>query len=251
MPKVSVLLPVYNGERFLEQAVASVLAQTFSDWELILINDGSTDTSGKIISKLQNTDQRIKAINQPQNLGLVQSLNEAVAASAGEYLARLDSDDAWTSAEKLSSQVKFLDENSGCDLLGTWAEVVSPEGRRLYDFCPPATDAQIRRQILCRNCFVHSSVVVRKSALLKAGGYRQEDLHVEDYALWLRMGQKGAWANLNSIMVRYCQNPLGITGQKKQQMIKSVLNLIKLNKNYYPNYWLGWIKWRIQTRRFL
>jgi glycosyltransferase involved in cell wall biosynthesis len=247
MPKVSIILPVYNGEEFLRQAINSVLLQSFADWEMIIINDGSSDTSGSIIGSFVSKDSRIRQIVHERNLGLVASLNEGVAVSSGEYLARLDSDDFWSDPDKLARQAAYLDNNPQCGLVGTRAEMVDMAGKHLYDFKPPSDDKNIRKQILLRNCFIHSSILIRKNILQQAGGYRVEDRHVEDYSLWLRMGKLAGFANLPEVSVVYRKNPSGITRTKNREQVRAALQLVEKFKNEYPGIWLARIKWRIQS----
>ncbi len=246
MPQVSIILPVYNGDRDLETAVQSVFNQSFADWELVIVNDGSADNTPDIVARFQNRDSRVVLISHAQNLGLVKSLNDAVGAARGELLARLDADDVWPGREKLAKQILFLREHPDCNLVGTGAVVTAASGKKLYDFRPPANDSQIRKEILLHNCFVHSSVVIRKSALLQAGGYRAEDLHVEDYALWLRLGQKGRLANLPDVMVGHRLNEQGITRRQNRFQIRAILRLIKQYRDFYPNYFWARLKWRLQ-----
>jgi glycosyltransferase involved in cell wall biosynthesis len=246
MAQVSIILPVYNGEAHLKQAINSVLLQSYSDWELIVIDDGSTDTTASIIQSYVSKDSRVRQIIHEKNLGLVTSLNEGVAVSAGSFLARLDCDDYWPSPDKLNKQMEFLGQHPRCGLVGTWAEMLDMQGKRLYDFKPPANDVAIRKQILWHNCFVHSGIIIRKNILRQAGGYKLEDLHVEDYALWLRAGKISALANLPEVLVKYRKNPAGVTKTKNREQVAAALGLIRQFKDYYPGHWLGWLKWRLQ-----
>lgn len=246
MSQVSILMPVYNGEEFLKQAMNSVLVQSFPDWELLVVNDGSTDRSGEIIKWYAGQDSRIKLITNEHNLGLVASLNEAVAAAKGDLLARLDCDDWWSEPQKLFKQVEFLNLHQDFGLVGTWAALVEPSGKCLSYFKPPVDDAGIRKQILWHNCFIHSSILARKDIMLKAGGYKAGDRHAEDYALWLRMGRLAKFANLPVSMVKYRINPAGVTKTKNQEQISTAIKLISQFNNQYPNFWLGWLKWHLQ-----
>lgn len=250
MPQVSIILPVHNGETDLPGALQSVFGQSFSDWELIIVNDGSTDGTSSIIGDFQKRDSRITRIDHPQNLGLVQSLNDAVAASRGEFLARLDADDLWSDGQKLAEQVGFLTGHGDYNLVGTWAKVVSTGGMKLYNFRPPASDQKIRQEILLHNCFVHSGIMVRKFALQAAGGYQAADRHVEDYALWLRLGRLGKFANLPRVLVSYRVNEQGITQTKNREQVRNVCRMIAQYRQFYPRYWLAYIKWRLQLWGF-
>jgi len=246
MPAISILMPVYNGEAFLKQAINSVLVQSFLDWELIIINDNSTDKSPEIIKWYLGQDDRIRLISNETNLGLVASLNEGINIAKGEFLARLDCDDYWSNPEKLSKQVNFLAQNPDCALLGAWADMIDESGKHLKNFCPPVADKKIRGQILWHNCFLHSSIMVRKSVLLEAGGYKREEQHVEDYGLWLRIGKIAQFANLSEVLVSYRLVPQSVTRTKNAQQLKSIISLIKKYKGDYPNYRVGYLKWRLQ-----
>jgi glycosyltransferase involved in cell wall biosynthesis len=239
-------MPTYNNEAFLKQAIGSVFLQSFQDWELIIIDDGCTDGTKEIVSGFLTGDNKVVYVKHEQQMGLVFSLNQAVALAKGEYLARLDGDDAWISKTKLEKQVEFLNGNSDYGLIGTWAEVCSVAGKKLYNFKPAVLDLEIRRQILLRNCFIHSSILVRKDALKQAGGYKADKKYVEDYSLWLELGKKYKFGNIPEIMVSYRVNKSGVTQTKNKEQIKAALALIKEYKGAYPQYNRALFKWSLQ-----
>lgn len=246
MPKVSVILPAYNGEKYIERAILSVLAQNYTDWELVAVNDGSVDGTLEILEKFKNKESRLKIIIHEKNSGLIVSLNDALAVSGGEYIARIDCDDVWSSQDKLKKQVEFLDQHQDYGLVGTWAEFTDMQGKHLKDYKLPTKDAGIRSQILLRNCIVHSSILARKNILISCGGYSPLEKHVEDYGLWLRMGLRCRLANLPEFMVKYGVNESGITRTKNAEQIGRILELIEKFGQNYPNYHLGVLKWRWQ-----
>lgn len=245
MPKVSIILPVHNGGNSLKQAIGSVLAQDFLDWELIVINDGSSDNSWEVVQGFQK-DPRIKLLNHFKNLGLIQSLNDGLQVASGEYLARIDSDDLWTDSSKLSKQVDFLDSHPEVGLLGSWARCVDQKGKKLFQIKPPEKDGDVRKQILLHNCFVHSSILARIKLLRNFGGYSANDSHIEDYSLWLQLGKVARFWNLPEIMVNYRLNLTGITQTKNLQQIRAVLRLIRQYRHNYPNFFRAWLKWTAQ-----
>jgi glycosyltransferase involved in cell wall biosynthesis len=239
-------MSTYNDARFLPQALDSALGQSFGDFELLVVNDNSSDQTDAVLRAYQKKDARIIFWTNPVNLGLTENLNAGLKRASGEYIARLDSDDFWTNKNKLQKQVEFLDRNPDCCLVGTWAEVYGSGNKKLYDLKYPAEDLKIRRQLLRHNCFVHSSVLIRKANILAAGSYDPNWQYIEDYALWLKLGLKAKFANIPEIMVRYRVNYFGVTRTKNKQQIRAVLSLIKEYKSEYPQYTRALFKWTLQ-----
>jgi glycosyltransferase involved in cell wall biosynthesis len=215
-PKISVILPVYNAQTYLQESIQSILSQSFSDFELIIINDGSTDQSLEIIQSY--TDDRIKLINQ-SNAGLPISLNRAIAIAKGQYLARQDADDI-SLPTRLAEQTAYLDEHPTCALLGSWAKILvdnTPTDRALQH---PYKNGDIQLKLLFFNCFVHSSVMIRKSALEKSGLYpeEREKFPPEDYDLWLRIAKDFEVANIPKALLQYRELSNSISRTKLQIM---------------------------------
>jgi len=199
-PKVPVIMPVRNGERWLAQAVESVLAQTLSEFELIVVDDGSIDASAEILSALSRRDGRVRVVHQPPE-GLVSALNRALALARAPLVARLDADDV-ALPERLARQASYFDEHLKLVLLGSWAEKIDEQGRCIGQV-RPETEPERLAEILPRgNPFVHSSVMMR-TAFAHRLGYRQAFLGAEDFDLWLRMSECGTIANLPQPLVRY------------------------------------------------
>ncbi len=246
MPKVSVLLPVYNGEKYIEKSLNSVLNQSFTDLEILVLNDGSTDNSLEIINKFIAIDSRVRAINFEKNIGLIGVLNEGVKKSNGLYLARIDSDDEWGDTDKIEKQVEFLENNPEYALIGTNAILVNEKNEEVgkIEYCQK--DEEIRKKILIKNQFLHSSVLFYKEAAEKCGLYKNEEKYVEDYGLWLRIGQNYKFANLPIVGLKYFLNPQGETATKnRQQVINSFKLVIKFRK-IYPNFFIACIKWSLR-----
>lgn len=205
MPKVSVLLPVYNGEKYLGEAIESVLSQTFADFEFLILDDGSRDGSREIIGKYQKKDRRVRSLPNAKNLGVEKTLNRGVELARGEYIARIDQDDLWSDAGKLEKQVEFLESHPACAVLGTAQENIDENGKHLQVVKFKETDREIRNVILFSNPFAHPSVLIRKKALLELGGYSEEKKYdlIDDYELWLRLGTKYELANLPGVSIKY------------------------------------------------
>jgi glycosyltransferase involved in cell wall biosynthesis len=242
-PAISVILPVYNAEKYVALAIQSVLDQSFQDFELIIINDGSTDTSLGSIQKF--SDPRIKLINQ-ENQGLIKTLNTGIALAQSNYIARIDADDIWSDQDKLARQMEYLSQHIECVVLGTGAKIIDENGKEISSLHYPTSDTEIRSQLLISNCFIHPSVIFNKEICLKVGGFNPNEKHVEDYGLWLRMGLQGTLANLPQELMSYRIHASSVTQQKNLIQSKNCLELIKRYKQDYPNYSKGTWKWRMK-----
>ncbi len=235
-PLASVIIPTYNRANLLPRAIKSVLNQTFKDFELIVVDDGSIDDTEKVVKDIN--DNRIIYIKNYKNLGIQKSLNKGIEQARGEYIARVDDDDAWVDSEKLDRQVKFLEENTNYVLVGTGAIVVGEGGKELFRFLNPLKDQEIRQSILGKNCFLHPSVVFRRDAVLKVGGYSEEleDLHVEDYDLWLKLGMIAKFANLPVYGIHHTEWKAQISNKNQTKQLKNYFRLIRKYEKYYPGY---------------
>ncbi len=200
-PLVSIVLPVYNCENYVSEAIQSILNQTYEKLELIIIDDGSNDNSAAIISSFN--DPRIILLRQ-SNQGLASALNRGIHVARGRYIARQDQDDI-SSPRRLAQQMTFMESNPKCVLLGSWAQIM--EGDRLVQrfHRHPVDDLTLRYQLLFNNPFVHSSIVMRRAALVQVGYYttNPERQPPEDYELWSRISRVGSIANLGEILVTY------------------------------------------------
>jgi len=204
-PLVSVVLPVYNCEQYLGDAIESLIVQSFSFFELIIIDDGSTDRSPNVIASFN--DERIRVYHQA-NQGLAATLNRGISLSRGKYIARQDQDDP-SHPDRISLQVAHMEEHPDCVLLGSWAQIMEVD--RLVDrfHRHPVDELNLRYQLLFNNPFVHSSVLLRRSALLQVGGYTTDPDRQppEDYELWSRLSRIGSMANIGEVLMTYREIP--------------------------------------------
>lgn len=199
-PKVSVVMSVYNGEQFLHEAVDSIIAQTYQDFELILVDDASTDSSPSIIESYQ--DPRIIHLTNETNLGLTRSLNIGLLAAKGEFIARQDADDT-SDPKRLQRQVDFLSNHTQVGLVGTRGLIIDTSGRALELLQFPTSDVEIQDLLTRQNCFLHGSVMFRRDCIENVGLYREQFTFSQDYDLWLRIAEKYSLANLDSILYNY------------------------------------------------
>lgn len=194
-PYVSVVMPVFNGARYISGAIDSILTQDYQDFEFIVVDDGSTDQTASMLSLIK--DPRLKVITHKNNMGIVTSLNDGVRASKGKYIARMDSDDL-SDPKRFSIQVDYLDKHRDCAAVGSFVRLIDPAGKTLYTIEQPTRDLAIKSHLLQDSCIAHGSVMMRKSAIEEVGLYNDSSdvVHAEDYDLFVRFAAKYKLANV-------------------------------------------------------
>jgi glycosyltransferase involved in cell wall biosynthesis len=228
-PSISVIMPIFNGEKYLEKAITSILDQTFDDFEFIIIDDGSTDNSIRIIKQFK--DSRINFIQNNENLGLIASLNKAISKAQGKYIARMDQDDI-SKPYRFENQIHFLENNLEYGLIGSWVEVIPNSLSSIHYH----TDYNSIRFAMAFYCpFIHPSVMIKRSILNELDVvYDAEYIHAEDYELWTRIIQKTKVCNLNIELLEYRihetqtsyihkSHQIQISRKIKEKYIKSIL----------------------------
>ncbi len=201
-PTISVIMPVYNADRYVAQAVDSILAQSFTDFEFLIIDDGSTDRSYEILRRYAVRDDRIHLISR-SNTGYVIALNEMLRLSQGEFIARMDADDV-SLPDRFQCQVTFLRQHPEVVCVGGSHEIIDAQGRLLTTLKLPESDEEIQRLALAgHGSICHPCAMIRRSAILAIGGYNEALMPAEDLDLWLRLGELGHLANLAEPVLRY------------------------------------------------
>jgi glycosyltransferase involved in cell wall biosynthesis len=208
-PQVTVLLPVRNGSAHLSAALESILAQSFRDFELLVIDDGSTDATPEILRS--NGDPRLRVITHLQNIGLVPALNRGLELARGEFVARQDHDDI-SLPGRLQKQVRHLQAHPDCALVGTEAVQTDERGRRMYRLLRPHGAEAIRWYLCFDNAFIHSSVMFRRKVVRDEFGGYAPSFHSEDYALWSRIARTRETANLPEPLLLYREHGSSVTG---------------------------------------
>jgi glycosyltransferase involved in cell wall biosynthesis len=193
-PLVSVLMPAYNAEQFIAEAIDSILAQTYTNWELIVINDGSTDRSREIVAAF--TDSRIRLIDNEKNMGIVATLNRAIDAATGDYCARMDADDVCF-PERLAVQVRFMERHPDCGICGTWSANSDGTTSKMH-----VRNGILKCCVIAQCPFVHPSVMLRTD-LLKSVRYDSNFLYAEDYNLWENLSHRTRMANIPRRLLYY------------------------------------------------
>jgi len=215
-PELSIVLPVYNAEKFVFQAIQSLLNQTFKDFELIVVDDCSTDRSLEIVKKI--ADDRIKILTNAENKGIVFSRNRGLKAIRGTFYAPFDADDI-ALPHKFLKQIDFLKKNPDYSMIGSFATLIDGAGKPTgKKWRLPASAARIPSILLFRNYFVHSSLVIRKSAM-PPEGYAEGFDRVEDYLLAINISSKYKTFNLPEYLVKYRVHPQNSTSDYQKKVL--------------------------------
>ena len=193
-PRVSVLMPVYNAEPYLAEALGSILAQENCDFECIVVNDGSTDGSAELLEDFAQHDSRVKVISRP-NTGIVGALNDGLDQCRGEFIARMDADDV-ACPQRLTRQCAFLDTHPHCVGVGCWVDYLDPDGEHIWTWQMPDDPTYIQRGLLDGDItgLVHPAMMLRRAAVEAVGGYRRECEYVEDLDLFVRLLDQGEFS---------------------------------------------------------
>lgn len=205
IPKIGVVMPVYNAEKYLKPAIDSILRQTFQDWELIAVNDGSTDNSRKILEEYLGRDRRIRIFDMPQNSGVTKALNYGLLVSRSEYIARMDADDL-SDEHRFGWQVGYLETHKDVMVVGTNFVSMNEDLNKVIwrNELPQEPDA-VKQALLKSCCIGHPTVMMRRRIIEMMGGYSTDPEYkaVEDYELWLRISQKHKIANIGRMLLTY------------------------------------------------
>lgn len=223
VPKLTVFIPVYNCRRYVAEAIDSILEQTYSDFELLLIDDGSTDGSRHILASY--ADPRIRVIFNETNLGIPRMLNKGLALARGEFFALLDNDD-FASPDRLEQQLAFLERHEEYAAVGAWAVTTDEAGRTLGTikrlFVAPD---EVQSQLLFRCCLLHPSMMARTS-VLRSHGYREDFVTCSDFELWVRVAKKHRIGSLPRILMHHREHADRATHRFSQRAKAEKLEII-------------------------
>ena len=235
-PVISVVMPVYNNEKYLDTAIKSVLNQTYSNFEFIIIDDGSTDSSWQIINYYKNIDNRIITYKQ-SNKGLTKTLIEAASKVKGSYLARFDADDI-SHITRFEEQIEWFKNNSKKVLCGTYANIINEEGVSTGAIKNLETKHEkICKRLLFRNDFIHSSIMFKIKPFIESGGYNFFFKYAQDYEAWCRLSFHGLVGNLPRQLISSRSHSFSVSKKNLEDqtafaiLAASIYNLQK-NKNF-------------------
>jgi hypothetical protein len=215
-PRVSVLMTIYNAGPYLSKSIGSVVAQSFHDWELVAVDDGSSDDSAATLVRYR-VDARIRPFFLESNIGRTPALRYAFSQARGEYIAVLDADDV-AHPERLRKQVDHLDSHPETVLLGTWADYVDARDAVVGKCTPPTEAAALVTIMASENPILHSSAMYRAAVASEVGGYPEHRLYNQDYGLWLRLVAQGAPAMLPERLTQVRILSSSMTRSRKQQV---------------------------------
>ena len=240
-PKVSVLMPNYNCEKYLPEAIESILSQSFTDFEFIIVDDGSSDGSWEIIEEYAQKDKRIVAVKNEKNLKICKTLNKWIALARWEYIARMDSDDI-SMSDRFEKQVAFLDKHTNTDLVWTNCIFIDENWTQKENKIYPESNTEIKNAIWQRNPLLHPSVMLKREILRGVGWYREDMVYAEDLDLWIRLWVKYNFYNIQENLLFYRIFGSNATLKKQSQMIR---NTLKVRKEAQELWYKISVKWRI------
>jgi glycosyltransferase involved in cell wall biosynthesis len=223
---VSVILPVYNAGKYLDIAIESVLSQTFTNFELLLLDDGSTDGSLSRLEYYASQDTRCKVYSRP-NRGVAFTLNEGLNLASSDIIIRMDQDDICR-PQRFEKQVRYMAEHPECVLVGSKVQLIDPEAMPIMEMGHCQTHEEIDAGLSWGGAFIFDpTIVVRKSAILAVGGYRAEYEYAEDLDLFLRLAEVGRLANLPDVLVDYRQHSTSMSYARRDLQYQSILAATK------------------------
>jgi glycosyltransferase involved in cell wall biosynthesis len=226
-PLISVVMPAYNASRYLGEAIESILGQTLSDFELIVIDDGSTDETPRILQTFAERDPRVRVI-RIQNSGIGSALNTGLAATRGSFIARMDGDDI-SLPTRFEKQVAYLRAHPECVLVGTRVLQIDPEGDPLFEMDTVEPSHERIDQLLLegRWAIVHPAIMIPRAVMETIGGYDNDLVPVEDHDMFLRLGEIGRLANLPEVLFKYRKHPQNSVRVMADRRVKALTTAIE------------------------
>jgi glycosyltransferase involved in cell wall biosynthesis len=207
-PLVTILMPVCDGERFLQEAIDSILVQTFTGFEFLILDDASADSSRSIV--LGYDDPRIRLLTNDRNLGVTRTLNRGIQQARGRYMARMDADDV-SMPERLERQVAHLDANPNCAVVTTFARIIDTDSVPQGEICLDLSPVELDRQLQLQNRLIHGAVMMRADVVRRLGAYDEAMKRSQDYDLWLRISDEHAIHTLPEFLYSWRQHGQGIS----------------------------------------
>jgi len=224
-PKISVLMPAYNAEKYIGDAIESILNQSFTDFEFIIIDDCSTDCTWEIIQEYAKKDERIVSVKNNENLKISKTLNRGIRLAKGKYIARMDADD-WSYPDRLQKQIKYMDSNPQVGISGGSMEVCDNNLKKISSRTYNLKDEEIRKNIFRYSPFSHPLVIYR-SDIIKNINYNTYLYDAEDYDLYFRIGLEGKFGNIkdNLLKLRVNSQSVSQTNASRQEKLTLFIRL--------------------------
>ena len=232
-PKISVMMAVYNAERFLKDSIESILNQTFSDFEFIILDDHSTDNSYEIINEYAKRDNRILVLSNEKNLGIAESRTKSIKYAKGKYIAIADADDI-SVPTRLEKQLKYLEKHKECGVVGGFIQLFDSETGKIIGYRKYyEDDVRIRKRIFIYSPIAQPASMIRKEVFDYIGFYNPEYPPVEDLDIWFRLGTKYKFANIQEVLINYRVHRNSAT-IKNMQRVKNLT--LQIRQKYINGY---------------
>lgn len=237
VPLISVIMPAYNAEAYIERAIKSVLNQTCGDFELIIIDDGSSDKTPEIIKKYKKKDRRIKVIRNTNNLQIAHCLNKGAMLARGDFIARMDADDV-SYPKRLELQYALFKKNVKVAIVGADMVIIDKKGRPLFKREYPQSDHELKKVMFRYSPFAHPVIMMKKRVFKEFGGYDTKMVPCEDIDLWFKIGSKYQFANIPHPLLKYTLIQSSNSNKSLRMLelltFKTRLNAI-IKYGYWPN----------------
>lgn len=225
-PKITVLMSVYNGEKYLREAIDSILNQTFMDFEFLIINDGSIDKTADILQSY--TDPRIRIVNNEENMGLTKSLNRGLKIARGRYIARMDADDI-SYPRRLEVQYEYMEKNPDVGIVDNWVNIIDSEGNVTSSLKWNCSSEDIYYTLNFRNCLVHGSTFLRKDLVMDNGGYNETIKVSQDFELWNRISKVAKIHKIQETLIKRRVTSDSIGHRMKSKQLETRRNVVRNN----------------------
>jgi glycosyltransferase involved in cell wall biosynthesis len=225
-PEVSIVMPVHNAAGTLDEAVCSILAQTFLDFEFIVVDDGSNDDTARILEKYARMDGRVKVFRQ-SNEGMIPALNRGCRLARGQFIARMDADDI-SLPQRIETQLKYLEADPEIGILGTWASRIDENGGVVGEWCLSPSPKVLKWNHFFTVCVIHPTVLMRREILERLNFYRPDAIHAEDRDLWLRASAITEFSNVPEILLKYRVWGKSTSRRLKREYAETQINLLAL-----------------------
>lgn len=235
-PFVSVIMPAYNADKYIGNAIESILKQSYNNFEFIIVEDGSTDSTLNIIKNFKNRDKRIILIKNKENEGVTRSLNKALKLSKGKYVIRMDADD-WSYPKRFESQIKLMEEHPEVVVSGSYVEVCNDKLKTKYIRRYHCDDVTIRKHLFRYSPFAHPATIW-KAAILKRERYDDRVNFCEDYELYFRVGKLGKFMNLSQPLLKLRMHPNSVSVKVSNFQLKTTV-LIRFNAVLLHKYYMS------------
>lgn len=235
MTKISVVMCVHNGDKFIYESVNSILQQTCKNFELLILDDASTDKTLKILKSLKKKNSKIRIYKNKKKLGLTKSLIKLISKSNGQYIARLDADDI-CKKKRLEIQRRWLSKSRKNALIGTSGFKINEKSKIIGKFnLENLNHNKLKKKLLFKNYFLHSSTMFKKNYYKKVGGYNSKYFFSQDYDLWCKLSNIGRIKNIseNLVFLRQHKKSISIKNRKKQSLNAFIISCLNQDKNIY------------------